>query len=379
MYIEPFGVEQWMNRWENHCELNLAETCVDSLTVDELLAIAGSDWAAVADDLGGMKLTYGAIIGSEALRSAVAALYARQGADNVLITHGTIGANHLLYSALVGAGDHVLSITPTYQQHTAIPRALGAEVTELPLRPERGWLPELAALERALRPATRLIALTNPNNPTGALIEREGLERLVALARERGAWLLCDEVYRGTEQGERAPSIADLYERGISTGSTSKAFSLAGLRLGWIVGPAEVLEAVEVHRDYSTISVSMVDDYFATLALRHADRILARSRDIVRRNLARLEAWVDAEPRAGMVTPRAGTTALVAIDTGLSSRELCERLLSESGVLFTPGSAMGMEGYLRIGYACATEDLDAGLARVSAWLRERPPAAVNNA
>lgn len=372
MNIEPFGVEQWMNRWENHCELNLAETCVDSLTLGQLLEICGTDWR-VHEDLDRMRLSYGAIRGSAALRKAVAGLYTSRGADNVLITHGTIGANHLLYETLIERGDHVVSITPTYQQHTAIPRALGAEVQEIRLRETDHWLPDLEALARAATPGTRLIALTNPNNPTGALIEREGLDRLVAIARGCGAWLLCDEVYRGTEQDLRMPSIADLYERGISTGSTSKAFSLAGLRLGWIVGDEALLEQVEVHRDYSHISVGMIDDYFATLALVHAERILERSRALVRRNLALLLDWVAAQPRARLVPPRAGTTALLALDTGLSSRQLCEALRADTGVLFTPGSAMGMEGYVRIGYACATADLEAGLERVGQWLEQHPP------
>jgi aspartate/methionine/tyrosine aminotransferase len=372
MQIEAFGVEQWMNRWETQCEYNLAETCVDSLTLDELMTLCGADWDLRAS-IGGMRLTYGAIRGSEALRAAVAELYTEQSADNVLITHGTIGANHLLYHTLVDPGDHVVAITPTYQQHTAIPRSLGAEVTEVPLRPENRWLPDLDELAAAARPGTRIIALTNPNNPTGALIDAAGLARIVDIARDCDAWLLCDEVYRGTEQDERMPSIADLYARGISTGSTSKAFSLAGLRLGWIVGPQALLEAVEIHRDYNTISVGMLDDYFATLAMQHAERILARSREIVRRNLGLLAQWVASEPRMNMIAPAAGTTALVAIDVDRSSEAFCEALLADTGVLFTPGSAMAMEGFVRIGYACDTGELQAGLARVSGWLREHAP------
>jgi len=372
MEIEPFGVEQWMNRWETECELNLAETCVDSLTVAELLRLCDAEWdGRLRQDITGMRLSYGAIRGSVALRSAVARLYGQQTADNVLITHGTIGANHLLYHTLVSAGDHVVSITPSYQQHTAIPRSIGAEVSELRLRAQHQWLPDLDALAALARPGTKLIALTNPNNPTGALLDERMLGKVVEIARDCGAWVLCDEVYRGAEQERRVPSIADLYERGISTGSTSKAFSLAGLRLGWIVGPEALLEAVEVHRDYNTISVGMLDDYFATLALTHAERILNRSRELVRRNLRTLGVWVDGEPRAAMVTPRAGTTALVEIDTEMNSRELCEALLRDTGVLFTPGSAMDMEGHIRIGYACASDVLEEGLSRVSAWLRRQ--------
>jgi len=362
--IEPFGVEQWMNAWETKCELNLAETCVASLTLAELMQMAGTTQQMPAD-LAGMKMTYGEIRGSTKLRGLVAEGFKGQTAANVLITHGTVGANHMVYQTLVSAGDHVVAITPTYQQHTAIPRSIGADVTEIALREADGWLPDWDAVAAVTTPATKLIALTNPNNPTGALIDQAGLERVSEIARSVGAWVLCDEVYRGTEQGEAVPSIIDVYEKGISTGSTSKAYSLAGLRLGWIVGPEEFLDACEVH------PVGMVDDYFATMALGAMDVILERSREITRGNLALLDAWIESEPKASFVKPQAGTTAFVAFDVPLASYDLCTTLLRDTGVMFTPGSALGLEGYVRIGFACDRDVLREGLARVSAWLAKQ--------
>ena len=367
MKIEPFGVEQWMNAWETKCDLNLAETCVASLTLAELMQMAGTTQAMPAD-LGAMHMTYGEIRGSTRLRGLVAGLFAGQRAENVLITHGTIGANHMVYQTLVGAGDHVVAITPTYQQHTAIPRSLGAEVSEVALSEEQGWLPDWDAVAAAVTPATKVIALTNPNNPTGALIDRAGLECVAEIARTVGAWVLCDEVYRGTEQGAPVPSIVDVYDKGISTGSTSKAYSLAGLRLGWIVGPEGLLDACEVHRDYTTISVGLVDDYFAAMALEAKDALLERSREITRGNLAMLDAWIAAEPKARYVKPQAGTTAFVAFDVPMASYDMCVALLKDTGVMFTPGSALGVEGYVRIGFACQPDVLEAGLAKVSDWL-----------
>jgi len=369
--IEPFGVEQWMNAWETKCELNLAETCVASLTLAELMQMAGTTQS-MPSELAAMQMTYGEIRGSTRLRGLVAEMFADQSADNVLITHGTIGANHMVYQTLVGAGDHVVAVTPTYQQHTAIPRSLGADVTEIALSEAGGWLPNWDAVAQAVTPATKVIALTNPNNPTGALIERAGLERVAEIARSAGAWVLCDEVYRGTEQGEPVPSIVDVYDKGISTGSTSKAFSLAGLRLGWIVGPDSLLDACEVHRDYTTISVGMVDDYFAAMALEAKDVILERSHEITRGNLAMLDAWVQSEPKARYVKPNAGTTAFVAFNLDISSYDQCVALLRDTGVMFTPGSALGVEGYVRIGFACYPKVLKEGLERVSQWLAKQP-------
>ncbi|MGQ0565364.1 MAG: aminotransferase class I/II-fold pyridoxal phosphate-dependent enzyme [Gemmobacter sp.] len=360
MRIEPFGVEQWMNAHETQCALNLAETCVHSLSIAELLALAGKnerDLSAVLP----MRMTYGDIEGSPRLRTAIAALYAGQVPDNVVVTHGTIGANALVHAALVERGDRVVSIVPTYQRHTAIPASLGAEVVELRLRAEDGFLPDLGVLAQMAKGA-RLIALTNPNNPTGALMGRGMLERVVEIARAAGAWVLCDEVYRGTEQEGDAvtPSITDLYERGISTAGMSKAFSLAGLRLGWVCGPREVIDAVNLHRDYTTISVGMLDDHFATMALEAAPQVLARSRGIVRRNLAILDDWVQATPGVRHVRPRAGTTSMLAYGREMGSRAFCQRLLADTGVLFVPGEVFGMEGYVRVGYACETDVLAAG-------------------
>ncbi|MCF2871323.1 aminotransferase [Octadecabacter sp. G9-8] len=370
MKIEPFGVEQWMNAWETKCELNLAETCVASLTLAELMQMAGTTQQ-MPGDLAAMQMTYGEIRGSTRLRGLVADMFDGQRAENVLITHGTIGANHMVYQALVGAGDHVVAITPTYQQHTAIPRSLGAQVSEVSLKETAGWLPDWDAVAAAVTPATKVIALTNPNNPTGALIDREGLEKVAEIARSVDAWVLCDEVYRGTEQGASVPSIVEVYDKGISTGSTSKAYSLAGLRLGWIVGPESLLDDCEIHRDYTTISVGMVDDYFAAMALEARDVVLERSREITRGNLAVLDHWVRGEAKARYVKPQAGTTAFVALDVPMKSYDLCVALLRDTGVMFTPGSSLGVEGYVRIGFACYPEVLKQGLAKVSDWLAKQ--------
>lgn len=371
MKIREFGVEIWMNAYENDAKFNLAETCVESITIAELLALAGRNDDALADLLP-MRMGYGAIEGSDRLKDAICGLYERQGRGNVVVTHGTIGANHLVHSALVGPGDAVVSVVPTYQQHYSIPESCGAEVRPVWLQPGNGFLPDMAELADAARGA-KLIALTNPNNPTGALIGREGLEEIAAIARAEGAWVLCDEVYRGIDQeGDGfTPAMADLYERGISTCGMSKVFSLAGLRLGWVAAPEEVIRAVSIHRDYTTISVGRLDDHFAALALESRDRVLERSRRITRTNLALLDAWVAGEPRIGYVKPKSGTTALLRYDLDMPSADLCRTLQAETGVMLLPGSALDVEGWLRIGYACDTAVLERGLALFSAWLARR--------
>jgi aspartate/methionine/tyrosine aminotransferase len=372
MKIAPFGVEMWMNAYETRCRYNLAETCVESLTLAELVDIAGVR-DSFREHLLGMHLTYGAIAGSDRLRTAVAGLYAGQSPANVSITHGAIGANSLVHQTLVEPGDHVVAIVPNYQQHYSIPESIGARVDRLPLREEHGFRPDLDRLSDLVGDRTRLIALSNPNNPTGALLDGEMLERIAQIARSVGAFVLADEVYRGLDQQDSGTtvSIVDAYERGISTGSMSKAFSLAGLRLGWIVAPEDVIASVAVHRDYNTISVGMVDDYFASVALEAKEAILARSRGIVRGNLEVLDRWVRAQPHVTYVRPAAGTTALLKYDLDVGSWDLCVDLLERTGVLLTPGSAFDLEGHVRIGYANNPQILATGLELLGGFLAGR--------
>ncbi len=375
MFIEPFEVEIWMNEWETRCTYNLAETCVASITINELLALSGRDKADLYEILS-MKLTYGDIEGSERLRAAISKLYGNTAIADITITHGTIAANMLVHKGLVERGDHVVSIIPTYQQHYSIPRSIEANVATLSLEASDGFLPDLDRLRSMVTLETKLIALTNPNNPTGALIERPMLEAIADIAASVDAYLLCDEVYRGTAQvGDgMVPSIVDIYDKGISTAGMSKVFSLAGLRVGWVVAPKELTEKIMIHRDYDTISVGMINDHFAAIALENADKVLARSQAITRENLAILSGWVDSESRVDWVKPRAGTTAMLKLDIPMSSREFCIDLLEKTGVMLTPGDAFEMEGYVRIGYANEREILEAGLSEMSAYLKTSLPA-----
>jgi aspartate/methionine/tyrosine aminotransferase len=369
MKIREFEVEIWMDRYETSCTYNLAETCVKSITTGELLALSGRRDEVVAQ-LEATALTYGPIPGSERLRGLVADMYRGQSPDHVTITHGAIGANALVHRSLVEPGDHVISVLPTYQQHYSIPESFGARVDLLRLRPQQCWLPDLAELEALVTPQTTLIAINNPNNPTGSLMDAATLSNIAEIADGVGAYVLCDEVYRGINQhGDGwSASIVDLYGRGISTGSMSKPFRLAGLRLGWIVAPAEVTAEVRVQRDYDTISVGRIDDLLACVALEHRETILAGSRDLTRRNLAILDRWVTSRDDVDFVKPAAGTTALIAYTAPIGSYEFCTRLVERTGVMVTPGAAFDIEGTFRIGFADDTDTLEKGLELLGEYL-----------
>ena len=371
MQIEPFFVEQWMNAHETTATWNIAETCVHSLTLDELLELSG-DADAVVERLRETWLGYGDIVGSPGLRAAIAALYGeRIGPDDVLTANGAIGANFLALYALVEPGTTVVSVQPTYQQLFSVPQSLGAEVRALRLREEDGYLPDVDALRALTDERTSLIVLNNPNNPTGALIDEPLLREIVEVARERDAWLFCDEVYRRLEHepGSTAPSVAELYEKGVSSGSMSKSYSLAGLRTGWVAGPPEVIQRCLDVRDYTTISGGVLDDALAAVALESRDRVLARSLDIVRGNLAIVDEWIAREPRLRYVRPRAGTIALIRYGYDLPSVDFCQGMFDCNGAFVMPGLAFGEEYAFRLGYACARDVLEGGLAAVSDYLR----------
>lgn len=365
MTIRPFAVEEWMNRYETDAVYNIAETCVDSLTLGELVGDVPAFFAALA----ATKLTYGDIEGSAAFRRRVAALYGSR--PRAVATQGAIGANFLVFFTLVEPGDRVIAVHPTYQQLYEVPRALGATVDLLRLRPEAGYLPDLDELRALVRYCPpKLIVLNNPNNPTGALMPEAMLREIVAIASACGAHVLCDEVYRDLLQAgvPPAPSIVDLYEKGISTGSMSKVFSLAGLRLGWVAAADPIIAKCLQHRDYTTISCGMIDDALAVRALERYEDIMRRNLAIVRGNLAILDDWVRQQPHVEYVRPRAGTTALLRYDLPVSSVALCEGLMRETGTLLTPGSCFEVEGTVRIGYANAAETLRQGLGQLGAHL-----------
>ena len=370
MHIRPFLVEEWMNAYETRARFNIAETCVDSVSLDELWRLSGTDGGAFWREFGGKRLTYGDIEGSPALREGICGLYRTIRPECVIPTHGAAGANHHVFYSLIGPGDHVVSVMPTYQQLYSIPESFGADVSVLRLREENGYLPDPDELRRLVRPDTRMIVLNNPNNPTGALMGGELLREIVGIAGRAGAYLLCDEVYRHlTQRDVWSESVADLYEKGISVGSMSKVFSLAGLRLGWIATrDREAIRACMSHRDYDLISCGMIDERVAAVALGARDALLDRNRRIVRENLTALDAWIRGEPRLRYVKPEAGTTALIRYDHPLDSYAFCRRLLEETGAFVTPGDCFGEEKSIRIGYACGGRELREGLGAVSRFL-----------
>ena len=368
MRIDTFKIEDWMNRYCPTAQYDLTTTCIEPLSIRELMTLSGISRPLEIFDI---KLTYGDIHGTPRLKNAIKSLYKNQELKNITVTHGAIGANQLVYEALLDKGDEVIAIVPTYQQHYSIPKTLGAKVKLQFLREENQWYPNLNELEKNITYHTKVISLNNPNNPTGAVIPDEMLRNIVEIAKARNIWVLCDEVYRGLNLvgNPYSESIADIYERGISTGSMSKTYSLPGLRVGWVVGREDLINEINKHREYNTISVSILDDYYSAIALENREKIEERNFCIMKEGLDVLTHWLNGELYVKANIPQGGTTALLRYKKDISSKTLCRGLQEKTGVALLPGETMGMEGTVRVGFCMDKTVLQTGLNEFSKYLR----------
>ncbi|KAL2820797.1 hypothetical protein BDW59DRAFT_174388 [Aspergillus cavernicola] len=393
--IKAFAVEQWMDKYETTAKYNVAETCCASISVKDLQELSEDPSSHPLDDnVLSSKLTYGGIRGSERLRTTLANLYSVKTPtplppDNILATPGAIQANFLLLYTLVGPGDHVICHYPTYQQLYSVPESLGADVSLWKSKEANGWKLDSKELQELIRPNTKLIIINNPQNPTGAVIPQNTLEEIVEIARDSSIYVLCDEVYRplfhsiSPMDPEFPSSALSLgYERAIVTGSMSKAYSLAGIRLGWIASrDRTIIEACASARDYTTISVSQLDDAVASYALApttiHA--LLKRNIELAKTNCATLEKFIESHRWAcNWVKPRAGTIGFIRFNKmgkPVNDVSFCEILFERTGVMLVPGSLCfggGEEfhGYVRIGFACETHVLEEGLAALESFLED---------
>lgn len=379
-----------MDAYEHHCKYNVAETCCASISIDQLRELSEDKTTEVLKT--DRVLTYGAIRGAEDLRNNLARLYSAKvttplSPNQILTTPGAIQANYLVAYSLVGEGDHVICQYPTYQSLYSVPESLGAEVDLWKAQPEKNWVPDLEELKTLIKPNTKLIVINNPNNPTGAILGKTFLEELVEIAKEKNITILGDEVYRPIFHSvspidkEFPPSLLSLgYENVVVTGSMSKAYSLAGIRVGWIASrSSEIIETIASVRHYTTISVSGLDEQVAAYALSPATihGLLARNIQLAKTNLALLEKFViKNEDECEWVKPVAGTTAFIKFHREgkpVDSVDFCKKLLEKTGVLFVPGSqSFGEEfkGYVRVGFVNQTDVVQKGLEEASKFVRK---------
>lgn len=371
--LPDFALVTYLSRHERAVRHPLSSSYPESLTVGELLALAGDAEGAA---LLATRLDYAPIRGRPDLRESIAATYETCGARDVVCFAGGDEAIYAACHALLEPGDHTVVVTPAYQSLETIPASIG-RVTAVPLDPDRGWWLDPARIAAAIQPATKLVIVNTPHNPTGAVIPPDDFAAIVATCRDAGVWLLSDEVYRLTERppARPLPQAADVYERGLSLNVLSKSYGLPGLRVGWIASREEaVLHRLERMRQYLTVSNAPPTEGLAVLALAAAPAILERNASIARRNLAVLGDALSGFPeRLAWREPPAGLLAFLRLTDGSRSDEFARRLLDDTGVLVVPSTVYASQNarvpdnYVRVGFGRGRVAEAAGL--MAGWLR----------
>jgi len=373
MNFQNFDLEYFQSQFERTVEINLADSSVKCANVSDLLA--GEDPRPLLE----LPLYYPEVNGTNVLRERIAALYSNASASNVLVTVGAAQANWMVCSTLLEEGDDVIVVSPGYRQVWGLAKNAGCRVKETQLRQENNWRLNLDELELLATARTKLISIVNPNNPTGSILSREEMRRIVTICQKTGAWLHADEVYRGTElAGDETPTFWGMYERVICVNSMSKAYGLAGLRIGWAVASPEMLEELWRRHEYTVIAAAGPSMKVAEIALLPAKRkmLLDRQRMLSRDGHALLENWVHAQEGRFSVSEAVATSiAFVRYNFDIPSAELADHIRRKASVLVAPGGYLGTENYLRITVGYEPEKVRTALERIGSVAAELAGAA----
>jgi len=369
MKLQEFTLERIQSLYENVVEYNLSDSGVHPYKLSELLNEQQTK------ELFELELGYGWTNGRTELRQTIANLYHNRDSDNIMVTNGSAEANFLMVMSILNPGDELIVIVPNYLQIAGWARALGVKVIEVPLIQEQEWLPNLDELASQVSDKTKMLTICHPNNPTGATLPVEQIERLVEFAKQHQIYLHADEVYKGAEfDGIELPSFADLYDKAIVTCGLSKAMAMPGLRLGWLVGPKEEIYATWQSKDYTSITTSSISEYVANIVLQpdFRERVLQRSKDYLIDNLNTLQSWVDENSDwVSFIPPKAGGMAFIKYDLDINSTELVHEFRKELSVFLLPGDVYGLDGYFRVGIGAPAEHLQIGLKRIANFVRTK--------
>jgi len=356
-----FEMERWLSTWENRVEYNLSETGVHPMRVSELFDGADTEFL-------NRRLEYTQANGTDELRKTIATMYPGAEIENVLVTSGSSEANFISTWLFAEKGAEVVVMLPNFMQIWGLAKIFQAKVKSFWLRErDSEWKPDLSALRRSVNRRTKLIAVCNPNNPTGAVMREDAIDEICNIARKVGAWILADEVYQGSElNGKTTPSFWGRYRKAIVVNGLSKAYALPGLRIGWIISTKEMISKLWSYHDYTTLCHPALSDYMAIEALqpKTQKKILARNRQIIQTNLPIFENWIERhQENLSFCPPQASAMAYIKYNFRINSSKLAERLMKEKSVLVAPGDHFGMDHYLRIGYGTPKDFLSAGLKR----------------
>ncbi|MCP4724854.1 MAG: aminotransferase class I/II-fold pyridoxal phosphate-dependent enzyme [bacterium] len=363
MKIETFHMERMQSTWENIVEYNMSESGVHPVSLKDLFEL-GLDMSKIDT----LPLGYGQSNGTIELRKALTKLYPGSTVDHIEVTNGSSEANFILCLTLIETGDDVLFQKPNYMQVYGVPRSLGAEVKTFSLVDEKNWEPDWKEFDNAISEKTKFIYISNPNNPTGSVLSRSAMERIVEAIEKYDAYLIADEVYQGAElEGDMTPSFWGMSDRVFIVSGLSKAYGIPGLRIGWIIGDPDIVAEAWSQHDYITIGPNILSDCIAQIAVREENRqrLYARTREILGENRVIFKEWVDSFGDFFEYTESiAGPIAYVKYDHEIPSVELVERIRDNQDVLIVPGTHFGTEGYLRIALGSPADEFKAALGRI---------------
>ncbi|MFX0183590.1 MAG: aminotransferase class I/II-fold pyridoxal phosphate-dependent enzyme [Candidatus Hodarchaeota archaeon] len=368
MKIEIFDLERIQSTWENIVKYNLTESGIHPYSLKELLT------KDEIEELLSIRLGYGQTNGSIELRDAISRLYLEADRGNVLVTNGSAEANFIAIWSNLETNDELILMLPNYMQIWGISRSFGIKIKPFYLKEGRNWGVDLEELESLVSSRTKMIAICNPNNPTGAVLGVETMKDIVEIAREVEAWVYADEIYIGAElSGEETPSFWGFYDKAIVSSGLSKAYALPGLRIGWLVGPKDIIEKSWSYHDYTSITTSIFSNKVATLILQPEMRmkVLNRNRRVLRENLSILTKWVKKySDLFSFIPPQAGGIVFLRYNLPINSTELSTKLREEKDVFIIAGDCFGMDNYIRIGIGSEKDYFISGLNLIDEFISE---------
>ena len=368
MEIEPFELERIQSIWEHVVDYNLAESGIHPISLDEFLN------EKELEKIKEIKLGYSQTNGTPELREKIAKLYPGAKIENILVTNGSSEANFLLVWSSIEPGDEVILMLPNYMQIWGLLRCFSANIKPFYLKESLNWSLDLEELNNLITEKTKLIIITNPNNPTGAVLNTETMEIIIDLASKVGAWIFSDEVYRGAElEGEITPSFWGKYDKIVVVSGLSKAYALPGLRIGWIVGKKDLIDKLWHYHDYTTIAPSTLSDWIARIALspENIEKIRKRNRSILKENFSLLKSWLEKQNGVfQFIPPKAGAIVFVKYNLKINSSKFVNKLIREKSVLIASGDNFNMDYYLRFGYGVEKNYLKNALSRVEEAIEE---------
>jgi hypothetical protein len=365
-----FALERTQSLWENEVDYNLTESGVHPMTIQELVQESSE-----IEALLNMPLNYPQTNGIPELRAVVSGLYEGATRDHVLVTVGAIQANFSTLLTMLGADDELAVMSPNYRQLWGMAQNLGFRVKTFSLSEDDDWALDIDELGTAVNEKTKIIAICNPNNPTGHILTADERQAVIQAADRVGAWILADEVYAGSEHhSEReTSSFYGEYDKVLAINSMSKAYGLPGLRLGWVVAPPDMIEEIWKRQEYNTIATTPLSNRLAAYALSPTvrPRIIERTRRYVREGFANFAAWMDRHGELfDFVPPEAAAIAFVRYQADVNSTELVDRLIREKSTFVVPGDAFGIDRHLRIAYGQDADYVNTALQRLTEVVME---------